>query len=446
MENYDIFISYRRDGGSELAQLLYSRLTADGYRVFFDVESMRSGKFNKQLYSRIDACLDMLVLLPPHALDPRDTEEDWVRMEIAHALKQEKNIIPVLMRNFSWPDSLPEDINELRYCHGVTAAMDYFDAVYDRIKKLLTASSATVQPEPSSEKVQIERMVHAADVQLANGEFGQAKAQYQKVLEQDASCSAAYLGLVMTEYRVRNRENFRQYYSENIISTNSRLLLASEYADEDMRAYLDSLTPPHCNAHQVTATARCQHCGGMVCPDCAIIAPQPGPLNPAPWVAGKRLCPDCMQHFLTHSKEMQRKNLIKIIFHLILIFGLVTIAIVMTLQRDGSFFETLGLVSGLCIGLVYFVHAISTYKENDAPFFSALIMTALAVLVCTFLALPVLVFLVLHRIYWIIRMCRYVRTMQPSPSGETRPPEAVISAYYGMVQITRSLQRKEPNW
>ena len=31
---YDIFISYRRDGGDTLAQLIYDRLTARGYRVF----------------------------------------------------------------------------------------------------------------------------------------------------------------------------------------------------------------------------------------------------------------------------------------------------------------------------------------------------------------------------------------------------------------------------
>ena len=81
-----------------MAHLLYTRLSMDGYEVFFDVESMRAGKFNRQLYERIEECGDILVILPPHALDFRDTEEDWVRMEIAHALKEKKNVIPVLQR------------------------------------------------------------------------------------------------------------------------------------------------------------------------------------------------------------------------------------------------------------------------------------------------------------------------------------------------------------
>ncbi len=35
-----IFISYRRDGGDVLAQLLYERLTKDGYDVFYDIGSI----------------------------------------------------------------------------------------------------------------------------------------------------------------------------------------------------------------------------------------------------------------------------------------------------------------------------------------------------------------------------------------------------------------------
>ena len=60
----DIFISYRREGGESLAQLLYIRLTMEGYSVFLDVESLRSGKFNEALHSQIDECDDFLLVLP----------------------------------------------------------------------------------------------------------------------------------------------------------------------------------------------------------------------------------------------------------------------------------------------------------------------------------------------------------------------------------------------
>ena len=87
-EKYDVFISYRRKGGVETARLLYDRLNRMGYRVSFDMETFRSGFFNKQIYGRIESCNDVLVLLSEHAMDLRENpEDDWFRLEVTHALK-----------------------------------------------------------------------------------------------------------------------------------------------------------------------------------------------------------------------------------------------------------------------------------------------------------------------------------------------------------------------
>ena len=61
-KEYDIFISYRRDGGESTAKILRDKLTELGYSVFFDVESLRSGDFNKKLYSVIEECDDFLLI------------------------------------------------------------------------------------------------------------------------------------------------------------------------------------------------------------------------------------------------------------------------------------------------------------------------------------------------------------------------------------------------
>jgi len=140
---YDVFISYRRKGAYDLAQLLYYRLDKDGYHTFLDVEEMNSGCFNTQLYDRIDECSDVIVLLSEGALDPHPGE-DFMRMEIAHAIKQGKKIIPVFMRNFEFPESLPEDIEDLPHYQGITTHDGYFDAAYIKLKRLLT------QPESAA--------------------------------------------------------------------------------------------------------------------------------------------------------------------------------------------------------------------------------------------------------------------------------------------------------
>lgn len=137
MENYQIFISYRRDGGEGLAGRIADRLSSQGYCVFYDVESMRSGTFNTQLFEAIDKCQDVLLILPPNALDRCANPDDWVRQEILYSISHNKNIIPVMMRNFTFPNVLPPELSAIRYMEGVVASNEYFDAVMQKIVSML---------------------------------------------------------------------------------------------------------------------------------------------------------------------------------------------------------------------------------------------------------------------------------------------------------------------
>ena len=135
-DRFDIFISYRREGGYDTAQLLYDRLTQMRYRVSFDLETLRGGKFNTQLYQRIEQCTDVLAIMSNDSLNLReDPEDDWFRLEIAHALKHRKNIVPVFLRDFKFPQKgeLPPDIADLVDYQGVTASQEHFDSVLKRI-------------------------------------------------------------------------------------------------------------------------------------------------------------------------------------------------------------------------------------------------------------------------------------------------------------------------
>jgi hypothetical protein len=143
-KQYDIFISYRREGGMETADAIYQRLQNAGYSVFLDLEQLKSGKFNEQLLSVIDGCTDFIVVLPPNALDRCCDEEDWVRREVEYAIEKGKNIIPVMLRGFDWPDNkstLPESMRELPNYEGI-AATDYklFPENMERLKTKLLLS------------------------------------------------------------------------------------------------------------------------------------------------------------------------------------------------------------------------------------------------------------------------------------------------------------------
>lgn len=141
-EKYDIFISYRRDGGYETAQLLYDSLKQLGYRVSFDMETLRGGKFNEQLYGRIEQCSDVLAIMSKNSLALRENrEDDWFRLEIAHALKHGKNIVPVFLRDFKFPDkkTLPPDIAEIVDFNGVVAAQEHYDSTVKKISEKFNA-------------------------------------------------------------------------------------------------------------------------------------------------------------------------------------------------------------------------------------------------------------------------------------------------------------------
>lgn len=138
---YQIFVSYRRDGGEALACLISERLKQCGFETFYDVESLRSGKFNEEIFRVIDVCTDVIVVLPQNGLDRCQNAEDWVRKEIAYAIKSNKNIIPIMMRNFEFPDELPDDINDIRNFNGISANMEYFDAAFAKLVSMIKSST-----------------------------------------------------------------------------------------------------------------------------------------------------------------------------------------------------------------------------------------------------------------------------------------------------------------
>lgn len=135
MKQYDIFISYRRSS-YDTANLIATRLKAAGYSVFFDMEALRSGKFNEQLFGVIDNCKDFLVVLPPNALERCVNEDDWVRLEVCRAMANKKNIVPVMLNGFTWPNPMPIGMEELCDYQALTAtSTEYFDMAMERLQQ-----------------------------------------------------------------------------------------------------------------------------------------------------------------------------------------------------------------------------------------------------------------------------------------------------------------------
>jgi hypothetical protein len=115
----DIFISYRREGGLDFSGRLYEKLIAQGYTVFFDLEGMKAGRFDTQLYKKIERADNFVLVLSPHCLDRCNNTNDWVRLEIEKALEFNKNIVLILMQGFEFPDNLPASLKDIKNFQGV---------------------------------------------------------------------------------------------------------------------------------------------------------------------------------------------------------------------------------------------------------------------------------------------------------------------------------------
>jgi hypothetical protein len=123
-----VFISYRRGDAEGQARALYGELVKllGKDSVFMDVDSIALGRdFRHVLQERLGSCDVMLVLIGPSWLDSKDgvgarrldSSTDFVRQEIAAALKRNIPVIPLLVQGTQVPspERLPEDLRDLSY-------------------------------------------------------------------------------------------------------------------------------------------------------------------------------------------------------------------------------------------------------------------------------------------------------------------------------------------
>ena len=115
-KQYDIFISYRRDGGKNYARILKPELEKRGFqdRVFLDFDELKDGKFDKRIMDAIDSAPVFIIILSDGCLDRCVNVGDWVRQEILHALATNKHIVPVVCdKTFNGiPNDVPEVIKK----------------------------------------------------------------------------------------------------------------------------------------------------------------------------------------------------------------------------------------------------------------------------------------------------------------------------------------------
>ena len=151
-----VFISYRREDSQGEARALFQDLVARLGRdaVFMDVDSIALGRdFRDVLQDRLATCDLMLVLIGREWLAGKDSAGrrrlddpgDFVRLEIAAALKRKIPTTPLLLQGAQMPtaEQLPKDINDLAYRNGFELSHNRWESDVQELVKRLGLSTQT---------------------------------------------------------------------------------------------------------------------------------------------------------------------------------------------------------------------------------------------------------------------------------------------------------------
>jgi len=224
-----IFISYRRADTAGYAGRIYDRLSAHFGEdaIFMDVDKIPAGlDFSEVLESEVQAC-DVLVALmgrqwlnikDPTGKRRLDNPQDFVRIEIAAALRRGIRVIPVLFDRVEMPRStdLPHGLKRLARRNAVFVQHHAFHANANHLikqlelalkaaeeSKVLKAKEFKEREEQKRKKVKIANLLSQADIAIQLQGWELAKEKLAELLALEPKQAQGQVKLEIVEHKLR---------------------------------------------------------------------------------------------------------------------------------------------------------------------------------------------------------------------------------------------------
>jgi TIR domain len=152
-----IFINYRAEDSYTAAALIDSKLVTQfgSDHVFLDCRSIQIGTdFTIELLGRLHTCSILLAVIGPRWLTITneaggrriDNPKDWIRLEIAAALRCGLRVVPVLLDGATLPtgETLPDDIAGLSRRQYLPLRLRYTDIDLDVLTERIMKADPTL--------------------------------------------------------------------------------------------------------------------------------------------------------------------------------------------------------------------------------------------------------------------------------------------------------------
>ena len=267
-EPYDVFISYKeldangeRTKDSILAQDIYYQLVEQGRRVFFSritLEDIPGTQYEPYIFAALNSAKVMIVVgTSPENLNAVWVKNEWSRF-LAMMRKDKSKLLIPCYRDMD-PYDLPEQLSVLMsYDMGkigfIQDLIRGVSKVLDAEKQKEAPQKKTVVVHQSSGGPNVQALLKRGEMALADGKWDDAKGYYDRVLDMDAECGEAYLGLFLVEKKSRNVDEYTAAQIERLRTCQSETLTACDQQEKRIqKAVQDNMLPGYLDEETLKA-------------------------------------------------------------------------------------------------------------------------------------------------------------------------------------------------
>ena len=249
---FDVFICYKetdengqRTVDSTLAQDIYYQLTDHGLRVFFariTLEDKAGSEYEPYIFAALNSAKAMVVV----GTKPEHFNAVWVKNEWSRFLsivkRDRRKVLLPCYRDMD-PYDLPEqlsilqsyDMSKIGFIQDLIRGIKKIVKEEDSKSKPVQVVKETVVAAPAG-SVNVAPLLKRAFIFLEDGNWEEADAYCERVLDQDPENGMAYVGKLMAELHVKKQEDLAN--CEQPFDGSANFQKAVRFGDEKLAAVL----------------------------------------------------------------------------------------------------------------------------------------------------------------------------------------------------------------